>query len=266
MFINHPVSVFQGIQPENVFFVSNDQHVQLGYGYVVQFFQNEMYPERPQHLYVQMEAQQSARSLLFGALLARAEQLRSMNPQVPTRLYTQLTAKDQELMRYYEKLGFKNDDAEDMYRFLPIPGRAAAPMGMQYASVPLETLEQQDMFLNRLNAYRIQPVNRDYLTLWRNQPHFLALAFFRQGVPVCECVFTGAGDHATLLEVHTLPQYRRQGLAYQLLGAACVHLREMGVQTIYTHVFRRNQAQMALMRKLNGEFVRTVNFLPGIDL
>ena len=37
MIIQHPVSDYQGMPPENVFFAYNDQKIQLGTGYVVQF-------------------------------------------------------------------------------------------------------------------------------------------------------------------------------------------------------------------------------------
>lgn len=266
MLINHPMTAFQGVAPENVFFVSNDQHVQMGYGYVVQFFQNEACPERPQRLFLYMEVQESARCLLYGALLARAEQLRNEAPMIPARLYTELKPSEIDMQRFYEKMGFKKDDGEEVYRFSVVPGRAQAPMSMQYASVPLDTLEQEDNLLLRLNAYRIRPFDRDYLTLWRQQPNFMVLAFYRDGIPVCEAVFTGADGQATLIDVHTLPQYRRQGLATQLLGAACVHLQERGVREIYTHVFKGNPAQMGLMRKLNGQFVRTLYLLPGLNM
>ena len=55
-------------------------------------------------------------------------------------------------------------------------------------------------------------------------------------------------------------------MAKNLLGAACALLRQRGVNTMYTHVFRRNVPQMALMKHLNGAFVRTVTALPGVDL
>ena len=37
MRISHPQAPYQGVAPENVFFVANDQHVQMGTGYVVGF-------------------------------------------------------------------------------------------------------------------------------------------------------------------------------------------------------------------------------------
>ena len=97
MRITHPQAPFQGVAPENVFFVANDQQIQLGTGYVMLFYQGEMYPERPAHLFLQIDAQPSARALMFGALLARAEQLRAQTPNLPSRLYAQVMPDDQDI-------------------------------------------------------------------------------------------------------------------------------------------------------------------------
>ncbi len=268
MLINHPPSEYQGIPAENVFFVSSDRHIQLGYGCVIPFFQAELYPSEPLHIYMQMDTQLSARAILFGALLARAGQIRS-EKGVPARFYTQVDPKDTELMKFYTQMGMKNDDSEDLYSFYLPYGRAQAPMGFDYYQVPMVTPQDEASFLERLNRYRIQAVNHDHLTLWRQQEHFLALGFYRQGnlqEPVCEAVFTGAGQTATLLNIYTVPQYRRQRLASQLIEAASVHLRDQGVAVMYTHIFKRNTPQTALMQHLKGQFIRTVNCLPGINM
>lgn len=266
MRITHPQAPFQGVAPENVFFVANDQQIQLGTGYVMQFFQGEMYPERPNHLFIQIDAQPSARALMYGALLARADQLRAQTPHLPARLYSQVMPDNLDMLRFYESVGMKNDDGEDMFRFLPPDGVARAPIGMTFASVPLSDEMSQNAFLNRINAQRIQPITRDYLQLWQQQQHFMALGFYRGGQPICETIITGAGTNATLLMIYTRSDFRRQGLAKQLLGAASALLKERGVTMIYTHIFRRNQPQVALMKRLNGTFVRTVTALPGMDL
>lgn len=266
MRITHPQAPFQGVAPENVFFVANDQQVQLGTGYVMLFYQGEMYPERPVHLFMQIDAQPSARALMYGALLARAEQLRAQTPNLPARLYAQVTPDNLDMLRFYESCGMRNDDGEDLFRFLPPEGVARAPMGMEFASVPLADEMAQNAFLTRVNAQRIQPITRDYLQLWQQQQHFMALGFYRGGQPICETILTGTGPNATLLMIYTRSDYRRQGLAKQLLGAVSALLRERGVTTMYTHIFRRNAPQVALMRRLNGAFVRTVTALPGMDL
>ncbi len=266
MYIQHPASEYQGIAAEDSYFVFSDQHIQLGYGYIIHFYQNELYPEQPHHFYLSMDAQPSARSLLYGALYARSTQMKTQLNAPTGRLYTQTDPKETELFRFYQKMGLRDDDAEDMYSFVLPYGRAAAPMGFEYWQSPLSTPQDESALLERINRYRIQPVSRDYLTLWRQQEHFLALAFYRQGIPVCECVITGTGTSATLLSIFTLPQFRNKRLAVQLIEAASVHLRNQGVQMIYTHVFRRNRPQMGLIRHFAGTFVRTVNQLPGVEI
>ena len=139
-------------------------------------------------------------------------------------------------------------------------------MGMEFASVPLADEASQNAFLSRINAQRIQPITRDYLQLWQQQQHFMALGFYKGGQPVCETILTGTGANATLLMIYTRSDMRRQGMAKQLLGAASALLRERGVTMMYTHIFRRNMPQIALMKRINGVYVRTVTCLPGIDL
>ena len=266
MRISHPQAPYQGVAPENVFFVANDQHVQMGTGYVIPFMQKEMYPDRPLHLFVQIEAQPSARALLYGALLARAEQLKEQTPGLPVRLYSLVSPENLDMMHFYEACGFKDDDGEDMFRFTMPQGYPRVPMGMQFASVPLHDEASQVSFLNRLNAHRIQPFSRDHLTLWMQQQHFMALGFYKNGLPVAECIFTGTGQNVTLLMIYTAAEYRRQGMAIQLLESAFNLLRERGVITVYTHIFRRNLPQMKLVQHFGGHYLRTVSALPGIDL
>ena len=266
MRISHPQAPFQGVAPENVFFVANDQHVQMGTGYVIPFMQSEMYPDRPLHLFMQIEAQPSARALLYGALLARAEQLREQTPGLPVRLYSLVAPENLDMMHFYENCGFKDDDGEDLYRFAMPQGYPRAPMGMQFASVPLQDEQSQLSFLSRLNAHRIQPFTRDNLTLWMQQQHFMALCFYKNGLPVCECILTGTGANVTLLMIYTKAEHRRQGMATQLLESAFNLLRERGVITVYTHIFRRNLPQQKLVQRFGGNYLRTVSALPGIDL
>ena len=86
MRISHPQTAYQGIAPENVFFVADDRRVQMGTGYLIRFFQQELYPERPLHLFMQIDTQPSAQAMMYGALLARAEQIRAETPGLPARL------------------------------------------------------------------------------------------------------------------------------------------------------------------------------------
>ncbi len=267
MRITHPQTMYQGMNPEDVFLVFSDNHVQMGSGYIISFMKNEVYPDRPLHFFIQIDAQPVARNLIYGALLARVEILRLATPNIPARIYTQISQEDEDWEAFYKESGFLMDDAEDtlcvsLYNDIP----AQEPMGMQYASVPLENKQEQDAFLWRLNQMRISPLSYDQFLQWRDQPNFLAVGFYRNGQPICELVTSGMGANATLIMMYTNAEYRKQGYGKLLFALASSILKERGVLRVYMHVFRRNQAHVALMNCLGAEYVETKTLLPGINL
>lgn len=266
MRMTHPQAPYQGIAPENVFFVANDQGAQMGMGYVMMFTQFELYPEQPLHLYIHMEAQPYARSMLFGALYARAEVLRAECPQMRARLYATLSPGDTDMLDFYTKMGMRYDDAEDLYRFpLPaIPSRT--PMGCQLASVPLRNEPEQQTFLARLNQYRISPIPMDYLILSMQQQHFLALGLYRASQPICECLITGTGSQASLTMLYVASPFRRQGFAKSLLAAASSLLSQQQTTHFAARAYRRSVPQQALMHSMQATRVQTIEALPGMEI
>jgi GNAT superfamily N-acetyltransferase len=266
MRLSHPMAPYRGLPPEDVFFVANDMQVQMGTGYVMRFFQYELYPAQPLHVYIQIEAQPSARNLLLGALLARAEQLRAETPHLKGRIYAEVMPDDPELIAFYQKNGFKNDDTEELLRF-PLPAYPVrTPMSCQLASVPLRNESEQDLFLARLNAYRIPGIDRDFLTLCMQQQHFLAIGFYKGREPVSEALFSGSGAQATLILLYVRADFRRKGVAKALLGSAADILRSRGATHVLTQTYTRNVQQAALMRSLSADRLRTVTLFPGLEL
>ena len=266
MHLTHPIAPYQGIAPEDCFFVTNDQMIEMGMGSVTLFYQPEMYPEAPLHIYMQLDSQPAGRNLLFGALLARAEQLRAQAPNLRGRLFTQIAPEDWDLNGFYTKAGFKMDDSEDLYHF-GLPGwPARAPVNCNYASVPLKTPLDVQAFLQRMNAYRITPLDAEFLGRCMGMEHFLAIGYYRGGNAVCEALFTGEGQNVTLVSLYVRADYRRQGFAKAIIGAASDILRPRGVMQISTRIYSRNAAQVALMRAAAGKKIRSVALLPGISI
>lgn len=268
MRLSQPNGPYQGIPKEDVFFVADDRYVQLGVGFVILSMQTEMYPERPMQIYIQVDAQPSARNLLLGALLARAEQYRAMYPQLRGRIYTQLVPTQWEMINFYSHNGFANNDAEEEYIFtLPDIKVNTPPMSCQFASVPLQTLEQTHAFLARLNAYRMTPITMDYLMLQMQQPYFMALGYYRGGQPIAEILVSGSRpDTGGLVMLYCRSEYRRSGIGKSLLTSAAGLLRERGVTQCVTLVFSRNEPQIGLMKSLAASRRRIVSILPGIDI
>lgn len=267
MRLSHPAGPFQGVPAEDVFFAANDQFVQMGMAYTILNMQEEMYPERPMQLYIDIQAQPSARNLLLGALLGRCEQIRAFYPNLKGRIYTEISPTQFDLVSFYQQNGFSNADAREEHVF-PLPvGSAQAPMGCEFASVPLQNVQDQYAFLARLNRNRMSPISHDYLTLQMQQPYFMALGFYRAGHPIAEIMMTGASsDVAGLVMLYVQKDMRRRGIGKSLLIAASDLLRQRGVSSAVTQAFSQNQQQMGFLRSLGASRRRIINVLPHLDL
>ncbi len=266
MRLSHPGAHFQGIPPEDVFFAANDQFVQLGIGYIILNMQEEMYPERPLQLFIDIQSQISARNLLMGAVLGRSEQIRAEYPQLKGRIYTEISPAQFDLTTFYTMNGFLMSDAREEHHF-PLPsGPAQPPMGCEFASVPLQTVQDQMAFLARLNRHRLSPISHDFLTLQMQQPYFLALGYYRAGHPIAELLMTGASsDTSALVMLYVQRDMRRKGVGRSLLQAASELLRQRGVRSALTQVFSANAPQMGLMHSLGSSRRRIINTLPHIN-
>jgi len=266
MHLTHPIAPYQGIAPEDCIFVTNDQMIQIGMGALTLFYQPEMYPETPMHIYMQLDSQPAGRNLLLGALLARAEQLRAQQGGGHARLYAQVAPENWDMASFYTKAGFKGDDSEDLYHFALPLWPAHPPVSCNYASVPLRTPEEVQAFLQRMNAYRIAPLDADFLGQCMQMPHFTAIGYYRGGHAVSEALLTGDGQNVTLVSMYVRSDFRRQGFAKSLLGAAADILRPRGVTQVSARIFSRNAPQVALMRAAAGKKIRTLSLLPGLNL
>ncbi len=265
MRLSHPSAPFSGVPAEDVFFAANDQYVQMGVGFVVLSFQEEAMPERPLQLYLDIKSQPSARNLLLGALLGRCEQMRAAFPGVKGRIYTELAPTQFDMHSFYTQNGFATDDAREEYLVQLPAGPSQPPMGCEFASVPLQSVQEQYAFLQRLNKYRLSPISHDYLTLQMQQPYFLALGYYRGGHPIAEMVMTGASaDMAALVMIYVQRDMRRRGVARSLLSAGSELLRERGVTHALTHVSSGSPAQMGLVRMMTGNRRKIVSVLPNL--
>lgn len=83
---------------------------------------------------------------------------------------------------------------------------------------------------------------------------------------MCEALFTGEGQNVTLVSLYVRRDYRRQGFARAIIGAACDILRPRGVLQISARIYSRNAAQLELMKAADARKIRTVTLLPGTKL
>jgi len=169
------------------------------------------------------------------------------------------------MLNFYTQNGFSTEDAREEYLVQLPAGPSQPPMGCEFASVPLETVQDQYAFLQRLNKYRLSPIGHDYLTLQMQQPYFLALGFYRGGHPIAEVMMTGASaDTAALVMVYVQRDMRRRGVARSLLSAGSELLRQRGVTQALTHVRTGSAGQMGLVRMMSGSRRKIVTVLPSL--
>jgi GNAT superfamily N-acetyltransferase len=267
MRLSHPSAPFQGVPAEDVFFAANEQFIQMGVGFIIVNMQEETWPLRPLQLYIDIQAQASARSILLGALMGRAEQIRAAYPQFKGRLYTEIPPTQFDLLNFYGQNGFQVSDALEEHAF-PLPmGTSQPPMGCVFASVPLSTPGEQHAFLYRLNRFRMSPISHDYLTVQMQQPYFLALGFYRNGHPIAELIMTGASrGTAALVMLYVQRDMRRQGVGRSLLQAAADLLAPQGVRQAITQIYSANEPQAGMARSLGSTRRRIIQVLPNVEL
>ena len=137
MTIVHPQQPVNGLNPEDVFYAIDDLGAQTGYGFILYQLQPGLYPDCPVNLYFSIDGDPASRYLLFGALVARARVLQSVNPQLRCRLYTSLSPSDVQMKDFYLHNGFDCDETDEI---LQLTGRSFS--GRQEALRALRDLHE----------------------------------------------------------------------------------------------------------------------------
>ncbi len=265
MHVFHPPQSVNGLPPENIFYVADSANMTIADGFLLHTYHPYLFPERPINLFMSLRSKGPGRDMLLGALLARAQQLREQTPQLKARLFAQVNPQDTELMAFYMENGFDANDALDVVRLGVPSARPAAPMGYDMGYVPMNDAAEFQAFLMRMNTYRMNAWQPQFLQKYMSFPHFMALYMSRGPQVVGEIAFTGEGQAAKLIGMYVTPEYRRLGLAKSLIAAGMKILSEKGVTYVEADVIRRNELQRMLAASCNATFVRTACYYPGLN-
>ena len=266
MHVIHPQGMYNGLPPEDVFIVMDDMGNQLGLGYIVYTIQAHIYPDCPVNLYFSMECQPTGRYMLFGALMARARQLRDFNPDMPARVYTNIAPGDTMMKDFYQHNGFSLADAEHqlvLYR----PERASrAPMGSSFRQPSLNTQQEQDMLVERMRQNDLTYITRDALAEMMRMPHFMAIGLCQNDSVVGEILLSGQGDACEISAIYVAPEHRGRGMGTALVHRAMDVMAAAGVTHITTRVMSRSIPQCRLMEKFNATVQGIYTIYPSMPL
>lgn len=266
MTIVHPQQPVNNMNPEDVFYAIDDLGTQTGYAFILYQLQPGLYPDCPVNMYFSIEGDPGSRYLLFGALVARARQLQNVNPQLRARLYTSLSPQDSQGREFYLHNGFDLEESDAIVA-LQIPfGDGRIPMSCAVAAVPLNTWEEQQNLLSRLQMNEITYLDRNTLVEIMHLPHFIALGLYRNAGLIGEVIMAGQGEQAELVAIYIEPSSRHQGMAKALLHRTMAIMAAEGVTQVSARVMTRSLPQMHLMNDFGALQVGVNVLFPGMYL
>lgn len=266
MQVTHPVGMYNQLPPEDVFLATDELGNEMGVGYMIYQYQPHLYPDCPMNLYFSMDCQPAARYILFGALVARARQLRDSDPNVRARVYTNIAPRDIRSKSFYEHSGFDCSDGEELLQ-LPIPvGDGRIPMSCTVAPTPLNTPEEQAALLYRLQQNDMTYIDQNYLNQLQRMPHFMVLGLYRNTELVGEVVMAGEREQCELAAIYITPMCRRQGMGRALLHRCMAIMAAEGVTRVNARIMSRSQPQVRLMRGFNPQVLQQTMLYPGLFL
>ena len=266
MQVTHPQEPYMNIPPEDVFVAVNDLGMQCGHGYVMYQYQPSVYPDKPVNIFFHMDCQPDAEYLLFGALVARARQMRQGNPGEGARLYTSVTPGDARKMNFYLHNGLTIGNTEDLVR-LQIPMDAGPDLfNCTVIQLPLNTLQEQNGFIERLRNNGITYITQPYLQMLQTSPNFLGLGILYGPNLGGECIIAGRDGAAELAAIYIAPEFQRRGRGKKLLQRALAIMGQEGVGDVRARIMSASEPQVRLMRAFNAERLEQKLLFPSLDL
>jgi len=266
MQVTHPQEPFMNLPTEDVFVVVNDYGVQLGYGYVMYQFQPSVYPDKPVNIFFTMDCAPEAEYLLFGALVARARQLREQNPGVAARMYTSCASSDARKLSFLEHNGLTMGNTEDLVR-LQIPGDVGAELfNCSIIPLPLNTQQEMNGLVNRLALNGLGHISLQHLQGLTMSPVFHVWGILYGQNLVGECIVAGRSDAAELVGIYIVPEYQRRSLGKHLLKRALGILGQEGVSEVRARIMSASQPQVRLVRAFGAELMEQTLMFPSLEL
>ena len=262
----HPNAPLEGTPQENAYLVLDEVGNTAGQGRVIYQYLPHMDPDCPINLYFDMKCDLAGRYVLLGALLARARQLRDVDPTVHARVYTMVHPEDTDSQAFYTSSGMSLEQRESLVTLQVPQGESRLPMGCQVIAVPMNTPEEKLGFLSRLNNNDIRHVDFVLLQQFMRTSHFQILGLTRENSVVAELMMVGNGNSAELMAIYTYPTCRGQGLAKALLHRSMVIIQSEGVSHFEARIMTRSKPQMGLANAFGAQEEEVISLFPELML
>ena len=134
------------------------------------------------------------------------------------------------------------------------------------APVLLETQEDYDALLRRINAYTVTAYNYNWIARLQSQQHFSAWGVWQEDRLLGEMILSANGTEGVIEMIYARPEFRRRGVAAALVGQAAQELLRIGVRAMVADVWQRNDPATQFFDKMHFETTQPVRLYPGINL
>lgn len=270
MNIYHPVRGIDGAISENSFAITDNMGVEIGEGALLVRVLKKMYPERPLEIEMTMRAHPVARDTLFGALSARAEQIKSERGGMDGRLFIRCALDDADCHEYFLRMGYDDTDGDELFYIQTVSPknrrRDYFPTGTQSIETELHNNIRREEFLASLKSFGGEEHAAQWLQARMQEPGFVARSVYHGEELVGHILVTGNQNEAMIDMVCVEPKWRGYGVGTALAQEAMDVLNMRGVPYLVARAPRRNEKAMRMLKRAGFEWARTDCYRLGRDL
>ncbi|MGI6182734.1 MAG: GNAT family N-acetyltransferase [Candidatus Fimadaptatus sp.] len=225
----------------DVFVALDDAGRRMGKCSVVPYRADELLPDCPFNIFLDLDGALESMDMLLGAALASAEVVHRRYPKLNARVYAGCAPDDGgmlDLLRYY---GFRVDDREVgmIKQLYPDPFGVDLPQGMSYIIDGLESREDSRRTLERINATFGESRSEEWLERLKREPGFRRIAAIDINGTVGEALVYQMDRLGIIAMLVVDDRARRQGVAQFLLECARIHFVSLGLGYARADVWER---------------------------
>ncbi len=236
----------------DVFVALDDNGRRLGKCSVVPYKADELLPDCPFNIFIDLDGELKSMDMLLGAAMATAEVVHRTYPRLDARVYAGCAPDDSGLIDMLKTYGFRVDDREvGMIKTLyDDPFDAPLPQGMSYINDKLESREDSRRTLSRINATFGENRSEDWLERLKREPGFQRIAVIDINGPVGEALVYEMDQSLGVVAMLIVePRARRKGVATFLLECARIHFVSRGLGLARADVWERLEPARRLFEK-----------------
>ena len=270
MRIYQPVSGVGTALRENSYAIISDVGATIGQGGLDFKLEKMVYPDRPLTITMNMDGDSTVRDTLFGALMARAENIKKEQGNYPARLTARCAVDNREWYDYFTNLGFDDYNGLELFALRVPENRTRrkyySPVGTKSIDVDLKNRIRREEYLMALRELGSDGHSEEWLEDRMRGFVFIAKSVYYGSELAGSILITGNQREAYLDMVGVQPKWRGKGVATSLIDEATMQLVRQKIPYLVARAERRNKNAVKLFKRCEFDWIRTEELLLGRNL